>query len=810
MAMFLAAAMAVMFSSNAAAAQPAPGPLSSPGPEVMVVSSCLGDNGRIDLNIVNPAVAADYEIRLGLLSPRVLRVSPLDWGRFSITGRQNGTYPLTVMRDGTLVLDTLVDVDCDGPIEGASSVAGPEVSVVNGCRFDRGYLLVQLLNDGPESKPYVITFDDGNIPNRSTTAAPYGAAVRAITGRLDGSYPILVRSEGEVIYRGVVTVACQAPWSDRADTATRVSKLAIPSDLDATVVDSGVSFTSELVAAWDQPRGSIVGLADGQIVSTSDSTMWIHSAGDATQRTQFALPSVVSRLTGLVQLADGRLAGIDGQTIRIFDPYNPVDLLSVPTPTPIIHLVAYADGRLAAMGTDSQIRVWSDFSDSPTILDLSDQVLAVAGGSLDVAPDGRLLAHFGVFSPLMLVDPDPLVDVEIVHAVGASPLVFDAALINSSKGVVVGSDGLWVWDLAGEFADGASLPGMSDSFYRSVVVLEDESIAAVNDDGQIDVWAPPYDTVPRRLIGAEASDLTSLGQGRIGTRDVEVTQLWDLGATTSARFPGHELAVSAVAVLPDGRIASGDVGGNVYVWDRDHMETPTVLTHRSVTQFPAVRALTGIDNGLLAVAIGSEVWLHDLKKPNFTQFFDLEEWEPAAMVANTDGWLAVHDASRLFVIDVDAELSISSTYIPEGFFNDLDAIDESRFITVDGVTAAILDPINRTFVRVEGLGDIRPARVTALDDGRIVFGRANVGPPVIFDLTGEEEPVELGITGTVVGQRANGDLVLQQLVGDYVVVDLADTSTIVETIERPGRTTTTTLADDLLLGSYATGWVLFE
>lgn len=165
--------------------------------------SCLGGNGRVDTNIVNPLdEAGAYQIEFGSLSARKTTVGADDWGRISLTGRQDGSHKYRVLRDGLVLVDRTVDVACDD----TPRTSEPEVTIVNACRAGNGYLLAQLVNPSEKAKPYVIEFD--KVPNRSTTAAPFGAGVRAITGRPDGDWNIKVRSGSAVVYEAVVTVDC--------------------------------------------------------------------------------------------------------------------------------------------------------------------------------------------------------------------------------------------------------------------------------------------------------------------------------------------------------------------------------------------------------------------------------------------------------------------------------------------------------------------------------------------------------------------------------------------------------------------------
>ena len=62
------------------------------------------------------------------------------------------------------------------------------------------------MNPTAVSKPYVIQFE--GVPNRSTTAAAHGAAVRAVTGRPDGTYNVHILSSGSTVAQFDVTVDC--------------------------------------------------------------------------------------------------------------------------------------------------------------------------------------------------------------------------------------------------------------------------------------------------------------------------------------------------------------------------------------------------------------------------------------------------------------------------------------------------------------------------------------------------------------------------------------------------------------------------
>lgn len=170
----------------------------------MHVISCLAGNGRVDTNIVNTGTgAATYRIEFQGLSPRQFLVGEGDWWRMPITGRPDGDFDVTVRRDGQTVSATTVTVSCDGAVP---DVTDAEVQIVNACRADRGYLLFQFVNETAADASYVIQFE--NVPNRSTSASPYGQSVRAVTGRPDGIFDYIVRRDGVPAATGTVTVDC--------------------------------------------------------------------------------------------------------------------------------------------------------------------------------------------------------------------------------------------------------------------------------------------------------------------------------------------------------------------------------------------------------------------------------------------------------------------------------------------------------------------------------------------------------------------------------------------------------------------------
>jgi len=174
------------------------------GVQVGHAVSCLAGNGRIDTNLVNTGEqSAMFRMEFEGLTDRTATIAAGDWWRMPITGRADGTYDVTITREGQLVSEQRLRVACD--VE-SPEVAEAEVGVVSACRFGNGYLLFQFVNPTDAARSYIIEFE--GVPNRSTTAAPYGASVRAVTGRPDGTHRWLISANGAPVARGSATVSC--------------------------------------------------------------------------------------------------------------------------------------------------------------------------------------------------------------------------------------------------------------------------------------------------------------------------------------------------------------------------------------------------------------------------------------------------------------------------------------------------------------------------------------------------------------------------------------------------------------------------
>ena len=184
--------------------------------EVTRVVSCLAGNGRVDSTIVNTtAAAATYRVEFEGLSPRQATVAAGDWIRLPLTGRADGDYLVRTLRDGQVISAETVTVACDE----SPRTTGDEVTPIVACRGGNGYVLVQLVNNSADPKPYVVQFD--RLRNRSTTAAPYGAGIKSITGRPDGTYTLTVISGSQIVATVPVTVSCDTPPAEAVANPTQ-------------------------------------------------------------------------------------------------------------------------------------------------------------------------------------------------------------------------------------------------------------------------------------------------------------------------------------------------------------------------------------------------------------------------------------------------------------------------------------------------------------------------------------------------------------------------------------------------------------
>ena len=166
---------------------------------VALASSCLAENGRIDITLENgAAVAQTYEMRIGALASRFATVAPGATGGTTATGRPDGPLPVQVLANGAEIFSQTVIVDCDPDL--------PEVSIAVSCLAGNGRIDTWLTN--PLDRTVTYTVQVGYLADRVRSAAP-GETVRVtVTGRQDREWFITVLRDGFTHYQEAVTVDC--------------------------------------------------------------------------------------------------------------------------------------------------------------------------------------------------------------------------------------------------------------------------------------------------------------------------------------------------------------------------------------------------------------------------------------------------------------------------------------------------------------------------------------------------------------------------------------------------------------------------
>lgn len=174
------------------------------GVEVMHTVSCLVGNGRINTNIVNPTEAsATYRLEFEGLTARQSVVPPKGRWRMPVTGRPDGDYDVTVIRDGELLSTRTLTVACDGD---EPKIDLDEIRIINSCFNGDGYLMFQFVNPSPAKKSWVVEALPAR--NRSTTAEPWAQSVKVLSGRPDGEHVVRFRVGGTFVEEHTVLVDC--------------------------------------------------------------------------------------------------------------------------------------------------------------------------------------------------------------------------------------------------------------------------------------------------------------------------------------------------------------------------------------------------------------------------------------------------------------------------------------------------------------------------------------------------------------------------------------------------------------------------
>lgn len=183
--------------------------LQLPQPALINVS-CLVGNGRVDVNLQNhDATEATYVVQITGLSARSRVVDAYGNGRISVTGRSDGTYDVAVERDGVEIMTRTIEINCDDPnqdVVGDTEISFSSFRTISTCRNGLGFVQFQFTNKSALAASWVIEFD--GVPNRSTSASPWGQALRGTSGRPNGEYQASIYENGQLIGQPTIAVAC--------------------------------------------------------------------------------------------------------------------------------------------------------------------------------------------------------------------------------------------------------------------------------------------------------------------------------------------------------------------------------------------------------------------------------------------------------------------------------------------------------------------------------------------------------------------------------------------------------------------------
>lgn len=193
----------------------------------LLLSDCVAGNGRVRIALNNnqPSVG-NFVVQFGPMAPRFRTLSAWATDIVTITGRPDGDFPLSVVRDGSTVLSITVPVDCDPD-------PTIEVEIDHSCLAENGRIDVNLGNTGTATATYAVKF--GDLGARSRTLSPQHSTRVTITGRRDGTYPLTITRDGAVIAEQSITVACDPVKTGAARAFVDVSCLSGNGRLDIRI-----------------------------------------------------------------------------------------------------------------------------------------------------------------------------------------------------------------------------------------------------------------------------------------------------------------------------------------------------------------------------------------------------------------------------------------------------------------------------------------------------------------------------------------------------------------------------------------------
>lgn len=181
--------------------------------EVGVLVSCLDLNGRIDVFVRRPNTdPTQYRVTFNgpnnFSAERLVDLSEDSSGRATVTGRLDGSHPITVeasVNGGAFApiagVPAEVVVSCDNP-------PTIPVTIRNTCLSGNGRIDVVLGNTTAAEATFVVTVNSGGITPRTRVVPGEARSTVTFTGRPDSTIPIIITQGGVEIYNQSTIVAC--------------------------------------------------------------------------------------------------------------------------------------------------------------------------------------------------------------------------------------------------------------------------------------------------------------------------------------------------------------------------------------------------------------------------------------------------------------------------------------------------------------------------------------------------------------------------------------------------------------------------